>query len=135
MSRILIILTVLLTIFFSGCTNSTVKIEKEEITTGSEFLYMEEVYAHAKNSFSSGEWEKSLEWYERLNNDYPENPYIAESLFIRGYIENTLNEDKETAAKYFEELIKNYPDSEFCNSAKFELEHIDDPGFLPEFKK
>lgn len=121
-------------LLIEGCTKNKL-LDSEDSSHNAHFLYMEEVYAHAKNSFSSGEWQKSLEWYERLDNDYPDNPYIAESLFIRGYIENALNENKETAAKYFEELINKYPDSDFCNSAKFELEHINDPGFMPEFEK
>ena len=139
MSKILLILTVILTILVGGCTNSPIRIEDrmedEKITAEPEFLYMEEVYAHAKNSFSSGDWEGSFEWYERLDNDYPDNPYKAESLFIRGYIKKNLCDERESAEEYFNELITKYPDSDFCNSAKFELEHLNDPGFMPEFEK
>lgn len=139
MSKILLIFTILLTILVAGCANTSViseeKIEHEETTIEPEFLYMEEVYAHAKNSFSTGDWEGSFAWYERLYNDYPDNPYKAESLFIRGYIKKTLYDDRESASEYFNELITKYPDSDFCNSAEFELEHINDPGFMPEFEK
>ena len=139
MNKILLILSVLLTILFTGCAGTSVisaeKIEHEETSAEPEFLYMEEVYAHAKNSFSSGDWDSSFAWYERLDNGYPDNPYKAESLFIRGYIKKTLYDEREEASKYFEKLINNYPDSDFFNSAKFELEHINDPGFMPEFEK
>ncbi|MFO7810269.1 MAG: tetratricopeptide repeat protein [Candidatus Delongbacteria bacterium] len=143
MSKILIILAVLLTLLATGCTKYPVRTEDrienrtedEKSTAEPEFLYMEEVYAHAKNSFSSGDWNSSFAWYERLQRDYPDNPYMAESLFMRGYINKTLKGENNSAKKYFKKLINNYPGSDFCNSAKFELEHIDDPGFMPEFEK
>ncbi|MBN2857466.1 MAG: hypothetical protein JXN63_03605 [Candidatus Delongbacteria bacterium] len=111
------------------------KIHEEKITVEPEFLYMEEVYAHAKNTFSSGDWDGSFAWYERLDNDYPDNPYKAESLFIRGYIKKTLYNERDSAEKYFLELINDHPESDFCDSAKFELQHLNDPGFMPEFEK
>ncbi len=133
MKVILIIFAVLL-LFVSGCTPPKLKINDQHASF-SEFLYMEEVYAHAKNSFSAGKLDDALRWYEKLDSDYPENPYGPESLFIRGYIFKEFKDDRETAAALFNTIIEKHPDSEFYNSAKFELEHINDPDFMPEFEK
>jgi outer membrane protein assembly factor BamD (BamD/ComL family) len=101
----------------------------------SGFLYMEEVYAFARNNFSAGKFDESIKWYERLDEDFPNNPYRSESLFIRGYIFNSFKDDPVTATACFNEIIEKYPGSEFYNSAKFELEHINDPDFMPQFEK
>lgn len=133
MKIILSIFSVLL-LFMSGCTSSRSAIEEVPVPE-KEFLYMEEVYAYAKNSFNSGKIDETAGWFERLDSDYPENPYRAESLFIRGYIAKDFKDDPVTAEKYFKELINKYADSEFKNSAEFELEHLNDPDFMPDFEK
>ena len=101
----------------------------------SGFLYMEEEYAMARKNFKSGKWDQAIEWYDRLKKDYPDNPYTPEGLFIKAYILKTYKKDIPAAENYFNELIKNYPGSEFSESAEFELKHIDDPDFVPEFEK
>lgn len=123
-----------LLMFMAGCTSSRLAVEDQPVTE-KEFLYMEEIYAYAKNSFSAGKFDEAVEWYDRLDSDYPGNPYKAESLFIRGYVSKDYRDDIMAAEKYFRELINKYPDSEFANSASFELEHLNDPDFMPEFEK
>lgn len=124
-------ITVLL---IAGCAKKELIVPEQPVTE-KEFLYMEEIYAYAKNSFSAGKFDEALELYDRLDSDYPGNPYKAESLFIRGYVSKDHRDDIMAAEKYFRELINKYPDSEFTNSAMFELEHLNDPGFMPEFEK
>ena len=107
----------------------------KKIGTNNDFLYMEEVYAYAKKYYSKGDWEKCVEWYDRLEKDYPHNRYMDEALFMKGYINKTYLKDKVIAEKYFNILILNFPDSQFSSSAEFELEHINDPDFVPNFEK
>ncbi len=121
-------------IIITGCAEKRMIVE-DQIISAKEFLYMEEEYAYAKNSFNAGRFDETIEWYDRLDYDYPDNPYKAESLFIRGYISKDYRDDLKSAEKYFRELINKYPDSELNNSAKFELYHLNDPGFMPEFEK
>jgi TolA-binding protein len=96
---------------------------------------MEEVYAYAKNNFAAGKFDDAVAWYGRLDADYPDNPYRPESLFIRGYIYKSFKDEPDAAAACFNEVIEKYPGSEFYHSAKFELEHMNDPDFMPEFEK
>lgn len=124
-------ITVLL---IAGCAKKELIVPEQPVTE-KEFLYMEEIYAYAKNSFSAGKFDEAVEWYDRLDSDYPGNPYKAESLFIRGYVSKDYRDDIKAAEKFFRELINKYPDSEFTNSAMFELEHLNDPDFMPEFEK
>lgn len=132
MEKLIIIFT-LIAIMISACSSGQ-RIAKQDNSVN-EFLYMEEVYAHAKKSFNSGSWSEAIAWYNRLNEDYPFNPYAAESLFIKGYIYKTYLDDLQKAETHFNQLIKNYPGSEFSNSAQFELDHLNEPDFMPSFEK
>ena len=116
-------------ITITSCSSS------REIGSNNDFLYMEEVYAYAKKYYSESNWKKCIQWYEKLENDYPKNPYMDEALFMRGFINKTYLKNKVNAEKYFNILILEFPDSQFSSSAEFELEHINDPDFVPNFKK
>ncbi|HQO09800.1 MAG TPA: hypothetical protein PLK90_08135 [Clostridiales bacterium] len=129
------VICILILILLSACTGERSAVKNENAVKQNEFLYMEEVYARAKNSFSSGNWKDAIRWYDRLNEDYPHNPYKAESLFIKGYIYKDYTDDIKQAEICFKELLDKYPASEFASSAKFELEHLNDPGFMPVFEK
>jgi outer membrane protein assembly factor BamD (BamD/ComL family) len=47
----------------------------------SGFLYMEEVYAFARNNFSAGKFDEAIKWYERLDEDFP-NESLPFGIFI-----------------------------------------------------
>lgn len=132
MEKLIIVFT-MTAIMLSACSSAQQIVKQENSVNG--FLYMEEVYAHAKKSFNSGNFDETIKWYDRLNEDYPFNPYAAESLFIKGYIHKTYLDDLEQAEICFKQLINNYPDSEFSNSAQFELDHLNEPDFMPNFEK
>lgn len=129
----LIIIFITTAIMLSACSSGQ-RIVKQENSVN-EFLYMEEVYAHAKKSFNSGNFDETIKWFDRLNEEYPFNPYAAESLFIKGYIYKTFLDDLKQAEICFKELISGFPDSEFSNSAQFELDHLNEPDYMPNFEK
>jgi len=128
MKNLALILAALVILLVTGCSSG-------KYLRGNEFLYMEEVYAHAKNNFGAGNWDEALRWYDRLNEDFPDNPYMAEALFIKGYIFKAYIKNIPIAEYHFRELIEKYPESEFKNSAEFELLHINEPDFMPNFEK
>jgi len=127
------ILIAAIIIALTGCS-ATRSIAKPALSE-TQFLYMEEIYSYAKNSFSSGDFNGTIKWYDRLNENYPLNNYADESLFIKGYIYKTYFDDLKQAESCFKELINNYPKSEFANSAQFELDHLNEPDFMPDFEK
>jgi len=100
---------------------------------GDQFLYPEEEYAYAKKYLANGEFEKAITAYRQLINDFPRTSYLTEAWFMIGYTYNNNMNDTAKAAETYRYLIKNYPKSEFTPSAKFELEHLGQPDFLPEF--
>lgn len=100
---------------------------------GDEFLYAEEEYAYAKKYLADGKFETAISAYRQLLADYPKTSYQSEALFMIGYIYNNNLNDTAKAAQTYRNLIKLYPKSEFVPSAKFELEHLGQPDFLPEF--
>ncbi|MBN2790336.1 MAG: hypothetical protein JXR69_09120 [Candidatus Delongbacteria bacterium] len=116
-------------ITITSCTSSNEMIKEDN------FLYMEEVYAYAKKYYSESNWIECSKWYDKLEAEYPKNPYMDESLFMRGYIYKTYIQDTTKAEKYFNTLILNYPGSSFASSAEFELKYINDPDFVPNFEK
>jgi outer membrane protein assembly factor BamD (BamD/ComL family) len=116
-------------ITINSCSSS------KKIGLNNDFLYMEEVYAYAKKYYSESNWEKCIEWYDRLENDYPKNLYMDEVLFMKGYINKTYLSNNDEAEKYFNILMLDFPDSQFASSAEFELKHMNDPNFVPVFEK
>lgn len=121
---VLFILTVLLASTLSMAKNSVF---------GDEFLYPEEEYAYAKKFLANGEFEKAISAYKQLISDFPKTSYLTEAWFMIGYTYNNSLNDTTKAAQTYRYLIKNYPKSDFTPSAKFELEHLGQPDFLPEF--
>ena len=116
-------------ITITSCSSS------KKIGLNNDFLYMEEVYAYAKKYYSESNWKKCVNWYEKLESDYPKNPYIDEALFMRGYINKAYLNNSVKAEKYLNILILDFPDSQFSSSAEFELKHMNDPDFVPNFEK
>jgi outer membrane protein assembly factor BamD (BamD/ComL family) len=123
------IIVIINLITITSCSSS------KKIGLNNDFLYMEEVYAYAKKYYSESNWEKCIEWYDKFENDYPKNLYMDEVLFMKGYINKTYFKNVSKAEKYFNILILDFPNSQFTSSAKFELKHMNNPDFVPNFEK
>ena len=125
--KIKIIVFSLFIIFIFG------RLAAEESVFGNSFLYEEEQYAYCKKFLADGKYEKAITGYRQLLTDYPKSAYKSEIYFMIGYTYNNSLNDTAKAGETYRYLIKNFPKSEFAPSAQFELEHLGQPDFLPEF--
>ncbi len=99
-----------------------------------EFLYEEEEYGYAQTYFKMGKFLETIKSYEILLEHYPFSSYKPESYFMRGYIYSNNLGDTAKARINFKFVIDSCKDSEFYQSAKFELNNLGNPDFIPEFK-
>ncbi len=74
-------------------------------------------------------FQKSVEFYRRIYNDYPQNKNAAEALFMSGYILANDLHDYDKATETYNLFLQKYPKHELAISAKEELEHM---GLSPE---
>ena len=61
---------------------------------------------------------KSVNVYNRIINEYPENPQSARAVFMIGYVFDEKLNDKERAAKSYEHFLEKYPDHALANDAR-----------------
>lgn len=82
-----------------------------------------EAYAQYKNEFS-----KTIEYYDRIVNTYPNTPQAVASLFKKAYTyENGLNDNDRAKAAY-EEFIKKYPNHELADDAQTMIDFLGKPA-------
>lgn len=94
-----------------------------------------EYYQAATEAFNKQDFEKSVDYFEKIIKYYPESQRAADALFMLGYINANHTNDLEAAEKYYKQFIENFPDSELADDAQYELDHLGkDINELPIFK-
>ena len=70
-------------------------------------------------------------YYRELVNRYPEHKYAPQALFMIGFVYAEELQDLVQARRTFDELLKDYPDSEVVESSKWMIENLyeDHPRF------
>lgn len=135
-----IITITLILLLITGCTKSTVKTDNSNKKTAKiieeypNFQCEEEKYAYAKKYYSENKAEKCVAAYKLLLKEYPATKHADEAYFMMGYLYNSQLSDTVKAKKNYNYLLKNYPNSDFSSSAKFELQHLGKPDFIPVFE-
>jgi len=86
-------------------------------------------------------WEKAqletdpyqrVQLYRNLVNQYPDNTYAPQALFMIGFVYAEEVQDLVQARRTFDELLDKYPESDIVESAKWMLENINSPH--PQFE-
>jgi TolA-binding protein len=111
-----------------------------EYRTANNYIYACEVYAlmlpDAENTpeilFKGGEvarsiksFNKALDLYKTINDDYPEHEKAAQALFMRAFTYDSDMKQVEEARTLYESFIEKYPqDTAFTASAKVLLENL-----------
>jgi parvulin-like peptidyl-prolyl isomerase len=73
-----------------------------------------------------------IQYYRDLVNQYPASKYAAQALFMIGFVYSEEMGDIVQAKRTFNELIKNYPESEMVDSARWMIKNISKPH--PDFE-
>lgn len=73
-----------------------------------------------------------IHYYRKLVEYYPDNQYAPQALFMIGFVYAEEMKDYTMARRSFDELIKEYPDSEVVESARWMIENMSTPH--PKFE-
>ncbi len=84
-----------------------------------------------------GNYEKAVTYRSFIIHHFPDYPKKADLLFGIGFMYNNELDQKDSAEKYYNWLISEYPDHEMVESAQFELDHLgeDESTIIEQFKK
>ena len=86
-------------------------------------------------------WEKAqmetdpyqrIQYYRNLVNNYPDNEYAPQALFMIGFVYAEEVQDLVQARRTFDELLESYPGSDIAESAKWMIDNMSDPH--PQFE-
>lgn len=69
-------------------------------------------------AMSIGNYQKSIDYFDRIRKNYPDFDKSPESLFIIGFIYDSYLFKKGMAKEIYEEVIEKYPDHKFAEDAK-----------------
>lgn len=68
-----------------------------------------------------------IQFYRDLVSHYPEHKYAPQALFMIGFVYAEELRDTKRAKNTFEELLREYPDSEVAGSARWMIDNVDKP--------
>ncbi len=68
-----------------------------------------------------------IQYYRDIVNHYPDHKFAPQALFMIGFVYGEELGDAKRAKQAFEEVIREYPDSEVVGSAQWMIENVDKP--------
>ena len=96
----------------------------------------EEQYMTAYELYNNQEYQKAIDNFKKVIDQYPNGKFTATSIFLIGFISNNYTKDLDQAKEYYELFIKKYPEHDMISSAKYELENLGkDIESLPIFQE
>jgi N-acetylmuramoyl-L-alanine amidase len=84
-----------------------------------------EVYHDMGKQFDPKYWDKAIETYEFLRNQYPHSRYQDDALFNIAQLQHVHLKQLETARKTYQELLQRYPRSRYAATARDRIKSID----------
>ncbi len=66
----------------------------------------------------------AIEYFTRLHDEYPDDPKAPQSLFLKGFVYETILGDLDKARIFYESYISKYPNDVMVESAYFLLENL-----------
>ncbi len=98
---------------------------------GLAYLEMAKLYhgKAIKNISEKQAYLKAVEYYQTVNEKYPQLPEAPGALFMSGFLQANEINDLEAARITYQKFLDKYPDDELAPSAQSELENL---GLTPE---
>jgi len=84
----------------------------------------EELFILAQKYQSEGKDEEAVEALEKLVKEFPEDENRSIAVFMLGFIYANNLKEYDKAGKYYKMMLEEYPDHEFTDDAKFELDNL-----------
>jgi peptidyl-prolyl cis-trans isomerase C len=83
-----------------------------------------------ERAFYAGDPQEKLDLLGLLVDDYPEDEYADDALFMAGNISLDSWGDRRQASVFLHELVKRYPESPLVEDAQYMLDHMHEPGMV-----
>jgi outer membrane protein assembly factor BamD (BamD/ComL family) len=77
-----------------------------------------ELFDKASKFEATQEYNKALEAYRTLIDNYPQSPNRYKAIFMTGYIESEYLKDSKKAVEAFDKILKEYPTSDLSDDAR-----------------
>ncbi len=77
-----------------------------------------ELFTQAQALEAKQEFNKSIEKYDLIIDNYPESPVRYKAIFMKGFILFDQVKDNKRALEMFDKLILEYPDSDLADDAE-----------------
>lgn len=84
----------------------------------------EELFILAQKYQSEGKDKEAVEALEKLVNEFPKDENRSIAVFMLGFIYANNLKEYDKAEKYYKMMLEEYPDHEFTDDAKFELDNL-----------
>ena len=84
----------------------------------------EELFILAQKYQSQGKDKEAVEALEKLVKEFPEDENRSTAVFMLGFIYANNLKEYDKAEKYYKMMLEEYPDHEFTDDAKFELDNL-----------
>ena len=77
-----------------------------------------ELFTRAQEAEAIQEFNKALQAYDTIIENYPESPNRYKAIFMKGYIRTEYLKDKNKALEAFDQLLAEYPDCDLADDAQ-----------------
>ena len=77
-----------------------------------------ELFTRAQEAEAIQEFNKALQAYDMIIENYPDSPNRYKAIFMKGYIHTEYLKDKNKALEAFDQLLAEYPDCDLSDDAQ-----------------
>ena len=89
-----------------------------------ERAYQEYFFNQAQQLQVDGKFGEAVTFYEKFLKEYPASPHAYKAQFMIGFIYNESLKDTTKARLAFEKVIRNYPENDLSDDAKWMIENL-----------
>lgn len=117
LNKLIVLIALVLMVVAVACSQSQNKAKADKPSET-------DLFAQASKAESAGQYQKAVDIYVSIAENYPDSPLRDKALFMTGFLKSENLNQKKEALPYFNELIQKYPDSDLIDDAQFMIKAI-----------
>jgi len=117
LNKLIALIAIMIMIVSVACSQSQ---DKAKANKDSET----DMFAQASKAEYNGQYQKAVDIYKNIADNYPDSPLRDKALFMTGFLKSENLNQKQEALPYFNELIQKYPESDLIDDAQFMIKAI-----------